>query len=307
MPVKKERKSRALDMTATLSRYLFHPTSHRLYAVSSWIFIRVVALIYLIVFLWIAGNTLDWIGGAGAFPVEQTLATAEKELRAGAFLKYPTLFWYSTHDITIRVLPLVGAVLSLFLLVGIQPAGLLVALYIIFVSIASVSEPFLSSSCFLLLLETGFLTTFLTSFNSWMPFRRTPPPPRGIHILFVWLFFRALLTPPLFLVINGRTENSSIKCYLLYFLLLLSLALFFISDSLWTNIFRRDQLYIEQLGGNKYRGFSLAIRVFTSIIVVAVTLLTLYNRLLGESEGANSMQTVLGVLKPFGLANIYRF
>ncbi len=176
--------------TRTLSRYWFPYETEERYAVSSWVFVRVLALIYFSVFLSLSSQVAGLLGNDGILPAQEVLSAAEKKYSAFAFFRFPTLFWYGAIDFFLIGVCWIGLLSSVFLFLGFYSAGFLVTLYICFLSFTSVGANFFSFLGDHLLLETGFLSLFFISFRSWLPLQKTPNPPKMIRYLVWWLIFR---------------------------------------------------------------------------------------------------------------------
>src|SRR5262245_56999498 len=116
----------------TLSRYWFLVDQKYHYAVSTWIFLRLLAGIYFMKFYSISLYIQDWIGNDGIHPVRLTLTKAKEEYSILALLKYPTFFWYGSNDFFISLLIWTALVASILLFFCVSPGTCLIVLYICF-------------------------------------------------------------------------------------------------------------------------------------------------------------------------------
>jgi hypothetical protein len=174
----------------TLSRNWFPGDASDHYAMSAWLFLRILALIYFFEFISLAPQVRGLIGRDGILPVEETLRVAGEQYSVFALLRFPTLFWYGTADFLLTGLCGLGLGCSVLLFAGFFPAAMSGVLFLCFLSFSSVAGPFFSFIGDRLLLETGLLSMFVTSFLPRIPFRRTPNPPKMVLCLFWWLLFR---------------------------------------------------------------------------------------------------------------------
>jgi predicted DCC family thiol-disulfide oxidoreductase YuxK len=158
------------------------------FAKVEWLFLRLLAAIYLIAFGSLAVQVTGLIGSRGILPVGGYLAAVSKTLGMRGYWSMPTIFWLGHRwlgdgDRFLQAAAIAGAAVALLLLLGILKAGwerlLLVCLYILYLSFSTAGQDFLSFQWDSLLLETGFLAMFLG--NS-----------RCVILLFRWLLFRLM-------------------------------------------------------------------------------------------------------------------
>jgi predicted DCC family thiol-disulfide oxidoreductase YuxK len=163
-----------------------------------YIFLRGLALIYLVAFVSLSTQIHGLMGSGGINPAEQTISAVKSVLgqNPAALEKYrvfPTLNWLGASDRSLDWECRAGIVLSLLLLCGIAPAPALFLLWLIYLSLVSIGLPFLNFQWDMLLLETGFLAIFLAPMQ-WLELpMRQPPPSRIVIWLLRWLIFRLML------------------------------------------------------------------------------------------------------------------
>ncbi len=87
------------------------------YRLVAWLFLRLLALIYLAAFASLAVQIQALAGEGGIFPLGEQLAGAVQEHGALAWLAYPSLFWLDAGDGALLGAAWGGAVLALLLLV----------------------------------------------------------------------------------------------------------------------------------------------------------------------------------------------
>jgi predicted DCC family thiol-disulfide oxidoreductase YuxK len=130
-------------------------------------FLRMLGLIYLIAFvsLWVQVDGL--VGSNGMSPVSRFLPAVRQQLGPDTYFLLPTLCWFDSSNAFLHFLCGGGVVLSLFLIVGIAPALLLVVLFVFYLSLAIAGQVFLNFQWDVLLLETGFLSIFIAPWRLW--------------------------------------------------------------------------------------------------------------------------------------------
>jgi predicted DCC family thiol-disulfide oxidoreductase YuxK len=151
------------------------------FAKVEWLFLRLLAAIYLIAFTSLAEQITGLLGAHGILPLGGYLAAVSKALGVRGYWTMPTIFWLAHGDWFLKAVCFAGAAISLALLPGILKGAwerlLLVCLYVLYLSLSTAGQDFLSFQWDSLLLETGFLAIFLG--NS-----------KLVILLFRWLLFR---------------------------------------------------------------------------------------------------------------------
>jgi lipase maturation factor 1 len=161
-------------------------------------FLSCLGVIYLIAFvsLWVQISGL--IGSNGIVPATQTMAAVKQEasraqLGLSRYYRVPTLCWFSSSDRFLNLQCAAGTALAVLLIIGIAPAPCLFLLWVIYLSLCTVSGPFLSFQWDVLLLETGFLAMFFAPWQWWPrhPARERPPSRLALWLL-RWLLFKLM-------------------------------------------------------------------------------------------------------------------
>lgn len=132
-------------------------------------FLRALGVIYLIAFvsLWVQVDGL--VGSNGMSPANQFFPPVRSQLGPDGFTLLPTLCWFSSSDAFLHFLCGSGAIFSLLLIFGIAPAVLLVALFVLYLSLTIAGQDFFNFQWDVLLLETGFLSIFFAPWRLWRP------------------------------------------------------------------------------------------------------------------------------------------
>lgn len=149
------------------------------YNAVQYVFLRLLAAIYIIAFASLGVQAAGLIGSHGILPVSQYLGRIAEALGSSGYRLAPTLLWLNSSDGTIQWIWIGGAVCSLLILAGVFWRAALVIAFLLYLSLVSASQEFLSYQWDFLLLETGFLAIFLGY-------------SRSIIWLFRWLLFRLM-------------------------------------------------------------------------------------------------------------------
>jgi hypothetical protein len=164
------------------------------YALTRFVFLRLLGLIYTVAFLVAANQLLPLVGSHGLEPADRFLENVKLELGASeAFMRLPTLFWWGVSDAGLRAVSLVGVGLSLAVLFGFANAIVLFFLWLFYLSIVQVGQVFWGYGWESLLLETGFLAIFLAPPLDPRPFPKNESPPKPVIWLLRWVVFRLML------------------------------------------------------------------------------------------------------------------
>jgi predicted DCC family thiol-disulfide oxidoreductase YuxK len=162
-----------------------------------WLFLRSLGAIYLIAFvsLWIQISGLT--GANGILPAGDTMEIIRRQATAhhvglDRYHLVPTLCWFDTSDRFLKLQCAAGTGLAVFLIIGFAPVPCLFLLWLIYLSLTTVSQEFLSFQWDNLLLETGFLAIFFAPWQLLPRLARAPPPSRLVLWLFRWLLFRLM-------------------------------------------------------------------------------------------------------------------
>jgi hypothetical protein len=160
------------------------------YFITRWIFLRLLAIVHLIAFasLWVQIGGL--IGSRGIAPAHMLLDLARNRTGVDRYWRLPSLCWLNDSDWFLHVLCGSGMLFALVLLLGYAPPLCLVMLYVLYLSLVSVSPDFLTFQWDTLLLETTFLAIFFAPLQ-WRPsLAKEQVHSRVMLLLLRWLLFR---------------------------------------------------------------------------------------------------------------------
>jgi Lipase maturation factor len=162
---------------------------------ASTLFLRGLALVYAIAFASLAVQIDGLAGPDGILPFGRTLQRAFDEDRWSAVWHLPTLFWLGCSSVALQGTAVGGALLALPLLLPLRvrfQRAILVALFVLYLSLYQAGQIFTSFQWDYLLLESGFLAIFLAG-----------TPSRLVVLLYDWLLFRLRFESGLFKLASG--------------------------------------------------------------------------------------------------------
>jgi predicted DCC family thiol-disulfide oxidoreductase YuxK len=147
------------------------------------LFVRAMALVYMIAFISFGRQARGLIGAQGIQPITEFLSQVTRQFGSSAFWVVPTLFWWTHSEFALESIVWGGALLGFVAAVG-RPhtAGqraALVVLFVYYLSVVNAGQIFMGYQWDYLLLEAGFLAIFLK-------------PVRTRIFLFHWLVFRLI-------------------------------------------------------------------------------------------------------------------
>ncbi|HZP61335.1 MAG TPA: lipase maturation factor family protein, partial [Opitutaceae bacterium] len=167
------------------------PNGRSRFALGTWLFLRLLALVHLCAFIsfWVQLGGL--VGPHGILPAGEFFRAAHQQFGAEAYAQLPSLCWLFGAQGFLHVLCAGGVVLSLLLFSGVAPALCLALLWAAYLSLVCAGQIFYEFQWDGLLLETTLLAVFIAPW-SWLPlWRRTEPPQLGRWLLW-WLLFRLI-------------------------------------------------------------------------------------------------------------------
>ena len=163
------------------------------YARATWLFLRLLGLVYLIAFSSLGIQIRGLIGHDGILPADQIMASAHALTGLKRFWLLPTLAWAGTSDGFLQALCIAGGAMASLLVAGLLPSVVLPLLWLTYLSLSIVCRDFLGFQWDTLLLETGFLAIFLAPLTRRERLRHLIDPPRVAVWLMLWLLFRLMV------------------------------------------------------------------------------------------------------------------
>src|ERR1700722_19988071 len=132
------------------------------YDLVSFVFLRLMGLIYLSAFISFGVQAQGLIGSHGILPVAELAQLIGSHSGVERFFAMPMLFWINASDLAIRLVCWVGAGFSLLLIFHVLPRLSLLALYVLYLSLLYAGQTFMSFQWDTFLLEAGFLSLLLS-------------------------------------------------------------------------------------------------------------------------------------------------
>jgi hypothetical protein len=132
------------------------------YVLVSWVFTRVLALIYFAAFASLSVQIVGLAGARGILPVAAFLDRAYDALGHDAYWRVPTLFWLGRSDAALTAACWAGTLAALLVFANLFTRAGLLLCYALYLSLSYAGQEFLSFQWDLFLLESGFLALLLT-------------------------------------------------------------------------------------------------------------------------------------------------
>lgn len=137
------------------------PSENSRYALTSWLFLRGLALIYLAAFASMATQIEGLIGVDGILPLTNLLEEITRNYPEKKYLQWPMLFWVDPSDPLLIAVCYAGIGAALLLFLNKLAKTALILCYVLYLSIAVAGQDFTAFQWDALLLETGFLAILL--------------------------------------------------------------------------------------------------------------------------------------------------
>ena len=155
------------------------------------IFLRGLGVVYLVAFWSLAVQVDGLIGSRGILPAGEFLRTIGPALGEQAYWQLPTLLWLDSSDRALHVLSWGGVVVSGLVVAGVFPGPCLALLWMAYLSLMVVGQPFLGYQWDVLLLEAGLLGILFAPWNAWIGWARWEPSTVVLWLI-RWLVFRVM-------------------------------------------------------------------------------------------------------------------
>jgi predicted DCC family thiol-disulfide oxidoreductase YuxK len=173
------------------------------FSLASWLFLRLLGVVYFFAFLSLATQILGLIGQNGILPAGEFLAMVGARLGPQRYWYFPTLAWLSSSDTTLQVISAGGVLGSLLLIFDIAPLPVLSLLWMLYLSLVTVGQDFLAFQWDNLLLEAGFLAVLMAPWRLWPRGSPKAPPPKVARWLLWFLLFRLMFSSGMVKLTSG--------------------------------------------------------------------------------------------------------
>ena len=153
--------NRSLLYYPTVALYGRNPNPPE-YGLVCSLFLRLLGVIYLIAFLSFGSQVHGLIGSEGVLPVSDFLTRVHNILGSDGYRMAPTVFWINSSDHALTAAVASGCVCAVLLMLGLVQRIVLVALFVLYLSLVVAGQVFMGFQWDILLVEVGFLAIFLT-------------------------------------------------------------------------------------------------------------------------------------------------
>ncbi len=162
------------------------------YHISRWLFLKFIAVIYCIGFtsFWVQWKGL--VGPEGILPITEYFNHIKNQVGNVGFLHAPSLQWFFQNFGGMDFICISGMIFSILLLSGILPGISAIVLWLLYLSVYTGGQRFLSFQWDILLLETGFLSIFVAPFCFRFQLSKQYSLSGGCVFLMRWLLFRLM-------------------------------------------------------------------------------------------------------------------
>lgn len=138
------------------------------YRLTENLFLRLLGLVFLFAFWSLQRQIVALAGSHGLVPAAQILASMLADLSSRAYLLVPTVFWVNASDGWLSGVCLCGILASIFLVFSARLALLwqrlaVAVCFVLYLSVASIGQPFTMFQWDALLIETAFLSLFTST------------------------------------------------------------------------------------------------------------------------------------------------
>ena len=144
------------------------PATPPRYQLSRWLFLRLLAVVYLVAFASLAPQILGLVGAEGLLPAADLLERARGFYGAGAYYEFPTLAWLAPGDVGLLAICWAGILLAVVAAAGVAPLPIFALLWALYLSLSVAGQTFLAFQWDTLLLETGLLACLYAPLG-WRP------------------------------------------------------------------------------------------------------------------------------------------
>jgi len=187
------------------------------FAFGNALFLRALALIFLIALLSYRHQAPGLNGPDGILPVGPFFEAVETHLGDGAFWALPSLAWLSPDLGTLQLLTDIGLAASIAALLGILQPLCFFILWAVMLSLCVAAQDFYGFQWDSLLIETGFLAIFLSPWR-WRPNWTHAEPPRLARFAVAALLFRLMFSSGVVKLTSGDPNWPSLRALDFHFL-----------------------------------------------------------------------------------------
>jgi hypothetical protein len=141
------------------------------YAYSAWALSRGIALCFVIAFASLLPQMMGLYGKNGILSIHQFMRVIKNKTGPQRYYELPTLFWLNSSDLFLNAVAGTGLLAALLATLGFSTPVMMVVTWACYLSFVNSGQDFLRFQWDILLLETGFLSFFLSpwriDWSSW--------------------------------------------------------------------------------------------------------------------------------------------
>ncbi|MFP5519025.1 MAG: lipase maturation factor family protein [Bdellovibrionia bacterium] len=166
------------------------------YQIGFWLFLQGLALCFFLAFLSLLTQLGTLFGRDGILSIDIFLGALEREPGFSKYYQVPSLFWLSSHDLTLWLAVLAGLTVSTLAFIGVAPGLMLFIAWLLYLSFVSTGQDFMGYQWDGLLLELGFVTSLFLPWSLDGFGARTFPnltTDSQIYLVLFWLILFKLL------------------------------------------------------------------------------------------------------------------
>lgn len=132
------------------------------YHLVSWLFLRLLAILYFSAFASMAVQIEGLVGADGILPIAEKLAAIDQALGQEKYWVFPTVFWFDASDSALTAACYAGMAAAVLVLLNWATRLALVVCFALYLSVVYAGQLFMAFQWDFFLLESGFLAIFLT-------------------------------------------------------------------------------------------------------------------------------------------------
>jgi len=155
---------------------------------TSWLFLRLLGLVFLIAFVSLWSQAMGLIGRDGILPASDLLSAIRSRYGPERMWLLPTFAWLGASDTALHAMFAAGTGCSLLLAAGVAPAASALGCWALYLSLSGITREFCWFQWDSLLLEAGLLAVFLAPWRWWSRPGSDPPSRLALWALRALLF-----------------------------------------------------------------------------------------------------------------------
>ncbi len=173
------------------------------YALSAWLFTRLIALIYCVAFISVAVQARGLWGSRGILPIAGYLEAVEMQTSANRYWQLPSLFWINHTDEVLVGAAWVGAICAALAFLGFAQGWMFLVCFALYLAYVTAGQDFMSFQWDSLLLEVGFLTLFVAPWSFKFDLFTAHEPHWSVRVMFGFVIFKLMFLSGVVKILSG--------------------------------------------------------------------------------------------------------